>query len=129
MSKTIVVSGGNSGIGLEAARQLAALGHHVVLLGRDPAKGAAAAESIQKAGGSAEFVAVDLSTHAGVRAAAAKVAEKHPKIDALVLGAGVLTMSDARTADDLHPILATNYLSRYHLTQLLLPQLRAAGSS
>ena len=37
--KKIIISGGNSGIGFEAARQLTALGHHVVILGRDEKKG------------------------------------------------------------------------------------------
>jgi NAD(P)-dependent dehydrogenase (short-subunit alcohol dehydrogenase family) len=129
MSRTIVISGGNSGIGLEAARQLAREGHRVILLARDPAKGAAAVESIRSAGGSAEFHAVDLSTHAGVKAAAELVASAHPEIDGLILGAGTLTTKDVRTTDGLHVVFATNYLSRYHLAQRLLPQLRAAGTA
>ena len=68
--KKFVITGGNSGIGLDAGRQLALLGHHVILLGRDPAKGAAAVESLKSTPGKAEFHSVDLSTHAGVRKAA-----------------------------------------------------------
>jgi len=98
-----------------------------VLLGRSAAKGEAAKASLAAQGpGTAEFLAVDLSTHAGVRAAAEAIAKAHPKLDGLLLGQGVLMMRDERTADGLHPILAVNYLSRYHLTQLLLPQLKAA---
>jgi NAD(P)-dependent dehydrogenase (short-subunit alcohol dehydrogenase family) len=119
----IVISGGNSGIGLEAGRQLAAQGHHVVLLGRDAAKGAAAAASI---GEKAEFLAADLSSHAGVKAAADALLAKHDTIDALILGAGVLMTREQRTADDLHPIFAVNYLSRYHLAQRLMPALARA---
>ena len=129
MPKKIVISGGNSGIGLEAGRQLATQGHHVILLGREQAKGDAAVESIKQAGGKAEFLSADLSTHAGVRDAAARVAAAHPRIDGLILGAGVLTLQDLRTGDGLHPIFAVNYLSRYHLAQSLLPQLRVAGSA
>lgn len=121
----IVISGGNSGIGLEAGRQLAAQGHHVVLLGRDAAKGEAA---VAKVGKNAEFVACDLSTHAGVKAVAEKLLAAHPVIDALILGAGVLMLRDDRTADDLHPIFAVNYLSRYHLAQRLLPALERASA-
>lgn len=127
MGKTIVISGGNSGIGLKAGRQLAAQGHTVVLLGRDARKGAAAVSSIQAAGGAAEFIACDLSTHEGVRAAAKQVLGK-PRIDGLVLGAGVLTMQNIRTADNLNPVLAVNYLSRYHLAQLLMPKLLESPS-
>ncbi len=129
MALTIAISGGNSGIGLEAGRQLAREGHQVVLLGRDPAKGAAAVASIKGSGGRADFLASDLSTHAGVREAATKLEQAYPRIDGLILGAGVLTTDDLRTSDGLHAMVATNYLSRYHLTQLLLPKLKAAGSS
>lgn len=126
MAKTYVVTGGNSGIGLEAGRQLAALGNHVVLLGREQAKGDSAVAEIKSSGGSAEFLASDLSTHAGVKAAAEAVAAKFPTVDGLVHGAGVLRLDEVRTADGLHPVFAVNYLSRYHLTQRLLPQLKAA---
>ncbi len=121
--KKVLISGGNSGIGLEAGRQLVAQGHQVVLIGRDPAKGRAAVEGL---GGSAkaEFLTADLATHAGVRAAADQVLSKHPRLDALLLGAGVLTLKDSRTADDLNPVFAVNYLSRYHLAQRLLPAVR-----
>ena len=119
--RTIVISGGNSGIGLEAGRQLAAKGHHVVLLGRDELKGKAAVAEMRGKGGTAEFVACDLATHAGVRAASEAVLAKHAKLDGLLLGAGVLTTKDQRTADDLHVVFAVNYLSRYHLAQRLLP--------
>ena len=121
--KKFVISGGNSGIGLDAARQLSALGHHVILLGRDAAKGQAAVAGLGGPG-KGEFHAVDLSTHAGVRDAAQKVLAAHPKLDGALLGAGMLTMQDVRTADDLHPVFAVNYLSRYHLGKLLLPALR-----
>jgi NAD(P)-dependent dehydrogenase (short-subunit alcohol dehydrogenase family) len=129
MGKTFVVSGGNSGIGLEAARQLAAQGHHVVLLGRDPEKGRAAVARVVTAGGTAEFIAADLSVHAGTRACAEGLLARFPRIDGLILGAGVLTVKDVRTADGLHPVFAVNYLHRYHLTQRLLPALKAAGNA
>lgn len=122
--KKILISGGNSGIGLEAARQLVAKGHHVILLGRDAAKGQAALSSLAGGSGKAEFLSVDLATHAGVRVAAEKVLASHPKLDAAILAAGTLTTKDVRSADDLHMVFAVNYLSRYHLGQRLLPALR-----
>jgi NAD(P)-dependent dehydrogenase (short-subunit alcohol dehydrogenase family) len=115
-----VISGGNSGIGLEAGRQLVAKGHEVVLLGRDAAKGDAAAKSL---GAKASFLASDLSSHAGVKACAETLLATHPTLDGALLGAGVLTTKDQRTADDLHAVFAVNYLSRYHLGQRLLPAL------
>ena len=130
MAKTYVISGGNSGIGLEVGRQLAREGHRLILLGRDPAKGDAAAAALKQAGGQAEFLASDLSTHAGVKACAEKIAAANEKLDGLILAAGVLTTSGAmRTTDGLHAVFAVNYLSRYHLGQRLLPNLRAAGNA
>lgn len=124
--KTFVISGGSSGIGLEVGRQLVAKGHRALLLGRDAAKGQAAVASLSGAPGKAEFLPVDLSSHAGVKAAAEQVLAAAPRLDGALMGAGVLTLQDVRTADDLHPVFAVNYLSRYHLTQRLLPALRGS---
>ncbi|MEE1791522.1 SDR family NAD(P)-dependent oxidoreductase [Streptomyces sp. BE308] len=127
--KTILIAGGNSGIGLRAARDLLGHGHRLVLLGRDPRKGEAALASFGAAADRASFVAGDLSTHEGVRDAASRVLAKHDRLDALVHTTGVFTFEESRTADGLHPFFAINYLSRYHLTQLLLPALRKAEQS
>lgn len=124
----IVICGGNSGIGLEAGQQLAALGNHVVLVGRDEARGRAAAEQMSRRTGKAEFLRADLSTHEGVRAAASAVLAAHEQIDALLHTTGVLITDDVRTADGLHPFFAVNFLSRYHLTQRMLPALRRSSS-
>ncbi|MBX7096772.1 MAG: SDR family NAD(P)-dependent oxidoreductase [Myxococcaceae bacterium] len=126
--RTIVISGGNSGIGLEAGRQLVAQGHQVVLLGRDAAKGQAAVASMSAGPGKAVFLASDLSTHAGVKAAAEQLLAQYPTIDGLVLGAGVLMTREERTADGLHPVFAVNALSRYHLTQRLFPALERSSA-
>ncbi|MFF1570518.1 SDR family NAD(P)-dependent oxidoreductase, partial [Streptomyces sp. NPDC058293] len=124
--KTILIAGGNSGIGRQAARDLLADGHRVVLMGRDQRKGEAALASFGNQADRASFVAANLSTHAGVRDAARRMLDQQDGIDALVHSTGVLTLQESRTADGLHPFFAVNYLSRYHLTQLLLPVLRQA---
>ncbi|MEU6247171.1 SDR family NAD(P)-dependent oxidoreductase [Glycomyces sp. NPDC047010] len=123
---TTLIAGGNSGIGLRTARELLDAGHRVVLLGRDPRKGEEALASFGAARDRASFHAVDLSTDDGVRAAAETVLKGHQCIDALVHTTGVFTSKEIRTADGLTTTVAVNYLSRYHLTQLLLPALRAA---
>ncbi|MGW1872027.1 SDR family NAD(P)-dependent oxidoreductase [Streptomyces sp. NPDC001975] len=124
--KTILIAGGNSGIGLQAARDLLGHGHRLVLLGRDPRKGEAALASFGAAADRASFIAGDLSTHDGVRDAASHLLAQHDRIDALVHTTGVFTFEESRTADGLHPFFAINYLSHYQLTQLLLPALRQA---
>jgi NAD(P)-dependent dehydrogenase (short-subunit alcohol dehydrogenase family) len=124
--KSILVSGGNSGIGLQAAREFVRRGHRVVILGRDQRKGDEALASFGKVGGPASFFPVDLSTHAGVRQAAKQVLAESEHFDAVLHTIGVMTPEDVPTADGLHLFFAVNYLSRYHLTQLLLPALRRA---
>lgn len=80
--RTALVTGANRGIGLEIARQLAALGHRVLLGARDPVKGEAAAASIE---GEIAAVALDVARDESVHAAA----RAHPAIDILVNNAGV----------------------------------------
>jgi len=123
---TFVIAGGNSGIGLEAAHELLAEGHRVILLGRDEGKGRAALESFGAARERAQFCSVDLSTHDGVRAAAQRVNELTDRIDGLLHSAAEFETRDVRTADGLPLFVALSYMSRYHLTQLLLPNLLMA---
>lgn len=121
--KSILIAGGNSGIGRRVATELVGRGHRLVILGRDQRKGAETLTSFGDGAERASFHAVDLSTHDGVRDAAERVLEESDYFDALVHTTGVMTSEDLRTADGLHQVLAVNYLSRYHLTQLLLPAL------
>jgi NAD(P)-dependent dehydrogenase (short-subunit alcohol dehydrogenase family) len=123
---TVLITGGNSGIGLQSAREVLDRGHRVVILGRDQRKGEEALASFGDAVNRASFVAVDLSTHAGVRQAAERVLAENERLDAILHAAGVVITKDIRTADGLNLYFATNYLSRYHLTQLLLPALHRA---
>ena len=125
--KKIIIVGGNSGIGLESAHQLTTIGHHVILMGRSKQKGEAALERLKTNSGKSEFIQVDISTHEGVRAAASKLLSAHKEFDILLHTSGVLIMNDMRTTDGLHPLFSVNYLSRYHLTQLLLPVLQRSA--
>ena len=124
---TFVIAGGNGGIGLQVARDLIAHGHRVILLGRNRQKGAAALASLGASPAQAEFQSVDLSTHAGVRSAAALVSERAERIDGLLHSAAVFETRNVRTEDDLPLFAALSFYSRYHLTQLLLPKLMSAA--
>lgn len=123
---TFVIAGGNSGIGLQAARELLTAGHRVVILGRDKRKGDEALGSFGAARDRASFLSVDLSTHDGVRDAARRIDEATDRIDGLLHSAAVFDTKGTRTADGLPVFYALSYLSRYHLTQLLLPKLLLA---
>jgi NAD(P)-dependent dehydrogenase (short-subunit alcohol dehydrogenase family) len=120
---TVVIAGGNSGVGLQTARQILAEGHRVILLGRDKRKGEEAIASFGTARDRANFLSVDLSTHNGVRDAARRINELTDRIDGLVHSAAVFVTKDVRTVDGLNLFFELSYLSRYHLTQLLLPKL------
>jgi NAD(P)-dependent dehydrogenase (short-subunit alcohol dehydrogenase family) len=116
--RTFVVTGSNSGIGLAAARELAASGAHVVLAVRDTAKGEAAAAGLS---GDPEVRALDLADLASVRAFAQGLDRS---IDVLVNNAGVMATPHRTTADGFELQLGTNHLGHFALTGLLLPRIQ-----
>ena len=113
--KTVVITGGNSGIGLEAARVFAARGARVVLAVRNEQKGHAAAATIA---GSTEVRRLDLADLATVRTFAA---EWRGPIDILVNNAGILVPPFGHTRDGFELQFGTNHLGHFALTNLLLP--------
>src|SRR6266542_6053141 len=116
--RTFVVTGANSGIGLAAARELAASGAHVVLAVRDAAKGEAAAAGLS---GEPEVRALDLADLASARAFAEGLDRN---IDVLVNNAGVMATPHRTTADGFELQLGTNHLGHFALTGLILPRLQ-----
>ncbi|OZB92131.1 SDR family NAD(P)-dependent oxidoreductase [Paenibacillus sp. XY044] len=123
---TFVITGGNSGVGLQSAQKLIDAGNRVIILGRDKQKGESALASFGTARNRAIFLSVDLATHDGVKNAAQQINEITDKVDGLLHSAGIFDPRDIRTRDGLPLFFALAYLSRYHLTQLLLPKLLKA---
>jgi NAD(P)-dependent dehydrogenase (short-subunit alcohol dehydrogenase family) len=115
-SRTVVVTGANSGIGLAAARELARAGAHVVLAVRDTGKGERAAASLP---GDTEVRELDLADLASVRTFAEAWSGD---IDILINNAGVMALPKQRTADGFEMQIGTNHLGPFALTNLLLPQ-------
>ncbi|MHA6668475.1 oxidoreductase [Homoserinimonas sp. A447] len=113
--KTVVVTGANSGIGLEAARGFAAHGAHVVLAVRDAHRGRTAAAGID---GSTEVRTLDLSDLASVQQLAA---DWRGGIHVLINNAGVMIPPLGRTADGFELQFGINHLGHFALTNLLLP--------
>ena len=124
--RVAVVTGASAGIGFATARALAALGCHVVLAVRDPARGADAAARI---GGSTAVTRLDLAALASVRSAAAELTGAYPKIDLLINNAGLWSADRAETRDGFERQLGVNHLGHFALTGLLLPALLAAPGS
>ncbi len=127
--RTVLVTGATSGIGLETARALAGMGALVVLGVRDTAAGAAVAQEIASAGGSAEVLPVDFSSFVSVRAAARQYLQSHEALDVLVNNAGTAVARREVTEDGHERTWQTNYLGAYLLTRLLLPALRRTPRS
>jgi len=121
--RTAVITGANSGIGLEAARALAGAGAQVIMACRDTNKGEAAAAAIRTALPSAKLAVakLDLASLDSVRAFAASHEQEH--LDLLINNAGVMVPPYRKTADGFELQLGTNHLGHFALTGLLLGQL------
>ncbi|WP_431899509.1 SDR family NAD(P)-dependent oxidoreductase [Nonomuraea sp. bgisy101] len=116
MGSTVVVTGGNRGIGYAVCERLAGEGFRVLLVARDQERGARAAASIS---GDVEFVAGDLTTIASVRRLADELRGGCPRIDVLVHNAGVWPSRRTLTEDGLEESFAVNHLAPFLLNHLL----------
>jgi NAD(P)-dependent dehydrogenase (short-subunit alcohol dehydrogenase family) len=125
--KTFVITGGNSGVGLEAGRLLAQRGGAVVLACRDPQRAEKArAEIAHGATGTVSTIALDLADLDSVRRCAAELLQQHPQIDALVNNAGVMGGARMSTAQGYERQMGTNHLGHFLLTKLLWPAITAS---
>lgn len=118
MSKSILITGSTDGIGKLTAKKLAERGHMVLLHGRRPEKLEAAASVI---GGTTESYTADLSRMADVEAMAARILERHARLDVLINNAGVLKTPEPITAEGLDVRFVVNTIAPYVLTRRLLP--------
>ena len=127
-SRTTVLTGGNTGIGLETAVGLASLGDRVVICCRNATKAEAAVEEIRARSGNdaVEWVSLDLASMASVRACAKELAERTPVIDVLINNAGLILSKREETEDGFEATFGTNHLGHFLLTTLLEPQITAA---
>lgn len=118
--KTYLITGGNSGIGLEAAKMLAAAGGTVVIACRSAAKAQQAVAQINEAGfGDAGAISLDLSSMDSVHRAADEFRSRYDRLDALVNNAGIMQTPETRTVDGFELQLATNHLGHFLFTSLL----------
>jgi NAD(P)-dependent dehydrogenase (short-subunit alcohol dehydrogenase family) len=129
--RTAIVTGANTGIGLETARMLALRGADVVLACRSADKARAAVERIlaEKPKGQVTQDALDLSDLTSVAAFAERFAGAHAKLDLLVNNAGVMVPPLGRTKQGFELQFGTNHLGHAALTARLLPLLEATPGS
>lgn len=120
--RTMLVTGGYSGLGQETARALAAKGAHVILSGRDATKLSAAADEIATlTGARVDTLVCDLASLASIRAAGEEARERFGHIDVLINNAGVMAAPLGRTADGFETQFGTNHLGHFQLTKELMP--------
>lgn len=127
--KTILVTGANSGIGLEASKIFAAKGARVVLACRNPEKGQAALASIRELTPAADLdlMTLDLSSLESVRQFSNEFTQRYEQLDILVNNAGIMVPPYTKTADGFESQFGTNHLGHFVLTARLLPLLEKSG--
>jgi len=127
--KTCLVTGANSGIGLEIARGLAAQGGRVLMVARDAARGEAARMEVAGSTGndSVELLLCDLASQTQVRSLADRVLECCPKLHILVNNAGLTLGERILTEDGFETTFAVNHLAPFLLTELLRERLIASS--
>lgn len=123
--RVIVVTGANSGIGREAAREFARKGATTILASRNLEKARAALADIQAdvAGAQVEIMELDLASLDSVRRFAAAFKAKYSQLDVLVNNAGIMMVPYGRTTDGFEQQFGTNHLGHFALTGLLFDRL------
>jgi NAD(P)-dependent dehydrogenase (short-subunit alcohol dehydrogenase family) len=129
--KTILVTGGASGIGAATAKKAAARGAEVLIADKDLARGQQVVDVICDAGGRATLEAVDLTDEDSIAAMGRRVVERWGALHGLVNNAGILrfTPLDTFKAADWDQLMTTNLKSAALVTVNLLPALKQAGAA
>lgn len=129
--KTVVITGGNTGIGKETAMDLATRGAKVIIGCRNLEKGQAAVQEIQtRSGNEKVFVEkLDLSSLASVRQFADGILKNEPRLDILINNAGVMGCPYQMTEDGLEMQFGVNHIGHFLLTLLLLDLMKQSGPS
>lgn len=126
--RVCVVTGGNSGVGFEAARRLARFGARVVLVCRNPERAEAARARLREvAQAPVEIVLADLARLEDVRRAADEVQERFAAVHVLVNNAGLHSTRRVVTPDGIEAAFAVNHLASFLLTRLLLGRMKASA--
>jgi NAD(P)-dependent dehydrogenase (short-subunit alcohol dehydrogenase family) len=125
---TALVTGSTSGLGREVALRLGDAGAHVIVHGRDRARGEEVARDIELRGGSARFYQADFIDLDNVRALADTILAQYEQLDLLINNAGIGGPPERRESNDGYELtFQVNYLSHFLLTEKLMPLLEAGA--
>ncbi|XP_024941452.1 retinol dehydrogenase 11 isoform X2 [Cephus cinctus] len=140
VGKTVIITGGNTGIGKETAKDLYRRGARVILACRDLQKGNEAAEEVknklpskpqreqfQGEPGEVQVCRLDLTSLASVRECAQNLHTTETAVHILINNAGIMMCPFAKTEDGFESQLQTNHLGHFLFTLLLLPKIRTSG--
>jgi NAD(P)-dependent dehydrogenase (short-subunit alcohol dehydrogenase family) len=124
--KTVIVTGANSGLGYEAAREFAMHGASVVLACRNVDRGTEAGERIRDDAPDVPLtvIGLDLADLSSVREFAANFTDTHDGLNILCNNAGVMAIPRSETADGFETQFGVNHLGHFALTGLLMDHLR-----
>ncbi|KAL3154197.1 hypothetical protein ABBQ32_013708 [Trebouxia sp. C0010 RCD-2024] len=127
--KTYLVTGANSGIGFQAAKQLAKRNAVVTIASRNEASGRRAVDEIQRLapGSQVNFSHVDLESFKSIQHFADRFLDQNAKLDCIINNAGVFMPEHRKTPEGFEVTLGTNYFGPFFLTHLLMDRLRASA--
>lgn len=131
LGKTVIITGGNTGIGKATALELVKLNARVILACRDHQKGEAAQKYIQKKTNEGEVIVktLDLASLASIKKFAEEINRDEPKLDVLINNAGVFQCPFSHTEDGFETQMGVNHLGHFYLTNLLLEKLKKSCPS
>ena len=129
--KVVVVTGGNSGIGLGAVKAVARKGAETVIASRSPERGQAALEALKAEipNAKAELMLLDLTSLASIERFATEFSERYSRLDVLANNAGIMVIPYAKTEDGFERQVGTNHLGHFALTGRLLDVLVATAGA
>ncbi|MDB4656055.1 SDR family oxidoreductase [Flavobacteriales bacterium] len=129
--KTVVITGGNAGIGKATAINLAKQGAEILITSRSEGKAKAAVGEIKSASknDNVDFVLINLIDQESVKKAAVEIKAKCPKIDVLINNAGCYLSELELSPQGIEGQFATNHIGHFLLTNLILDNIKAAGNA
>ena len=127
--KTVVVTGGALGIGKATCLLLAERGASVAILDRDELSGRKVLQEIEREGGNALFVPVDVADLRAVETAMRNVVEQYGRVDSLVVSAGIQRYGTALTTtlEQWHEVLGVNLVGAWNAARIVIPLLQQGG--
>jgi len=127
--KTVLVTGGNRGIGLEVCRQLGLLGYHIFLSARNSDKGNDKVEKLRNEKIIADFIQMDVSNEESIKIAASEFEKLKIRLDVLINNAAIFKDSEITklSTEEFRSVLNTNSIGAFIVIREFLPFLEKGG--